>query len=139
MTRTADNKLKFAFVTEESQKISSQVDVDGNGKRSVTFHLAPADYSTFTLTRRNGYSYITLSNVEELEALVQGVGKAYTVSLENLQGNIVQDDPDGDWWIDTPEPDPAPEIFPCRTSCRPYMIVPEITSVRRRMGQKRPC
>lgn len=112
MTRTADNGLEFAFVTEGSQEISSQVDVDGNSKRSVTFHLAPDDYSTFTLTRRNGYSYITLSNVKELKALVEGAGKAYTVSLENLQGNIVQDDPDGDWWIDTPEPPPALDIYP---------------------------
>lgn len=110
MTRTAGNELQFAFVTEESQKISSQVDVDGNGKRFVTFHLAPDDYSTFTLTRRNGYSYITLSNVEALRELTNGAGNAYTVSLENLQGNIVQDDPDGDWWEPGPDP-PAPDIY----------------------------
>lgn len=109
MTRKADNSLEFEFVNEESNNISSQVDVN-NGKRLVTFHLAPADYSTFTLTRRNGYSYLTLSNVKELEALKDGAGKAYTVSLENLQGNIVQDDPDGDWWPPTPEP-PAPDLY----------------------------
>jgi len=109
MTRKADNSLEFKFVNEESNNISSQVDVN-DGKRSVTFHLAPADYSTFTLTRRNGYSYITLSNVKELEALKDGAGKAYTVSLENLQGNIVQDDLDGDWWPPTPEP-PDPDLY----------------------------
>lgn len=107
MTLDAENKLSFDFVEEDSKKISAQVETDEKGKRSVTFHLAPDDYSTFTLTRRNGKAYITLSNVKELKALTEGAGKAYTVSLENLKGNIVQDDTEGDWWNPNPTP---PEV-----------------------------
>lgn len=104
MTRDTENKLSFRFVEEESKKISSQVDMDENGKRSVTFHLQPGDYRTFTLTRRNGKAYITLSNVDSLQQLK--AGNAYTVSLENLKGNIIQDDTDSDWW--QPETDEPP-------------------------------
>lgn len=96
MSRNDANILSFDFVEEESKKISSQVDVDGTGTRSVTFHLEPGDYKTFTLTRRNGRPYLTLSNVEDLVGLEEG--NAYTVSLKNLKANITQDDTDGDWW-----------------------------------------
>lgn len=100
MERTEENELKFWFVTEESKKISSQVDKEGE-KRSVSFHLEPGDYRTFTLVRRNGNSYITISNVEELNDLQAGV--SYTVSLEDLKGNITPDDSDNWWKEPTPE------------------------------------
>lgn len=100
MERTEENELKFRFVTEESKKISSQVDKEGE-KRSVSFHLEPGDYRTFTLVRRNGNSYITISNVEELNDLQAGV--SYTVSLEDLKGNITPDDSDNWWKEPTPE------------------------------------
>lgn len=102
MTRDANNQLIFDFVAEESKKVASQVDKSAPGKQSVTFHLVPGDYSTFTLTRRNGYSYITISNVAELDSLKPG--NSYTVSLDELAGNIVQDDVDDDWW-DEKEPE----------------------------------
>lgn len=109
MTRNTENELTFEFVNEESNRISSQVDVDGANTRSVTFHLKPDNYSTFTLTRRNGYSYITLSNVTELNDLQ--AGKAYTVSLENLRGNIIPEDPDDDWWKPEDMPPPAVNLY----------------------------
>ena len=107
MERSEKNELAFRFVAEESNKISSQVDKEGD-EPSVTFHLEPGDYSTFTLMRRNGYSYITISNVEALKELRSGV--SYTVSLEDLKGNITQDDQD-DWWTDDDEPTPKPYDF----------------------------
>ena len=62
-----------------------------------TFHLAPGDYSTFSLQRQDGYPYITISNVKELGRLE--AGESYTVSLEDLKSNITQDGMD-DYWGD---------------------------------------
>ncbi len=99
------NELEFSFTEKKEEvgdgkkemvKIASQVDVDASGNRSVTFHLYPGDYRTFTLTRRNDYPYITISGVEELMVLEKG--NSYTVSLEALTGNITQDDMDDSWW-----------------------------------------
>lgn len=101
LTLNADNTLAFEFIPEESGKVSAQVSEDGAGNKSVTFHLAPGDYSRFALTRRNGYAYLTISGVNELKDLKGG--KAYIVSLEGLQGNI---EPDDDNWSDPDEPDP---------------------------------
>ena len=97
MKRKEDNTLEFDFVAEDSKKIASSVDKAGDGN-SVTFHLPPGDYQNFSLTRRNGYPYITISNVKELVKLE--AGESYTVSIENLTGNITQDDMDDDWWND---------------------------------------
>lgn len=98
LIRNRDNTLAFEFVTEQSGKVSSQV-FESEGKRAVTFHLAPGDYSRFSLTRRNGYAYLSVTNVDELGDLK--ANKAYTVSLENLQGNITPDE--DDVWIETPD------------------------------------
>ncbi len=105
LTLNEDHTLTFEFVTEQSAKVSSQVFETANGKRAVTFHLAPGDYSRFSLTRRNGYAYLSLTNVDKLKDLQEN--KAYTVSLENLQGNITPDD--DEVWTDKPVPDPVPE------------------------------
>lgn len=102
LTLNDDKTLQFDFVTEQSGKVSSQVFVKGDGKRAVTFHLAPGDYSRFSLTRRNNYAYITISNVDALRELE--ANKAYSISLANLQGNIT---PDDDAWIDEPD---LPEV-----------------------------
>ncbi len=88
------NGLRFRFVEEESRKIIAQAD-KGNDEDSVTFHLAPGDYSTFSLQRQDGYPYITISNVKELGRLE--AGESYTVSLEDLKSNITQDGMD-DYW-----------------------------------------
>ena len=90
------NGLRFRFVEEESRKITAQAD-KGNDEDSVTFHLAPGDYSTFSLQRQDGYPYITISNVKELGRLE--AGESYTVSLEDLKSNITQDGMD-DYWGD---------------------------------------
>ena len=116
MQRNADNTLDFKFTQTFTQinagtgtnanmvKVASHVDVASDGTRSVTFNLAPDDYSTFTLTRRNGYAYITLSGIQ-MEKTEGGntvfkleAGKAYTLSLKDLSGFITQDDADSDWW-----------------------------------------
>lgn len=101
MMRKEDNTLDFEFVTEESAKVAAPV-YQMEGKNAVTFHLADGDYSSFKLTRRNGYSYLTISAVKELKTL--DAGKAYTVSIEKLAGNITQDDWDDNWW-DGDEPE----------------------------------
>lgn len=116
MTRTADNELEFDFTQVPTRinageganatmvKVASHVDVVENGPRSITFNLAPGDYSTFTLTRRNGYAYITLSGIQmegeegKDTGFVLEAGKAYTLSLEDLSGFINWDDADSDWW-----------------------------------------
>lgn len=72
-------------------------------KKAITFHLAPGNYSTFKLTRPNGYGYISLSNVDILKNLRAGDNKL--ISLEELQGNITPDDADDDWW-QWRDPDP---------------------------------
>ena len=91
-----DNRLHFRFVEEESRQITAQVDNEGDEK-SVTFHLAPGDYSTFSLLKRSEYAYITISDVQELGELK--AGESYTVSLEDLKSNITQDGMD-DYWGD---------------------------------------
>lgn len=91
-----DNRLHFRFVEEESRQITAQVDDEGDEK-SVTFHLAPGDYSTFSLLKRSEYAYITISDVQELGELK--AGESYTVSLEDLKSNITQDGMD-DYWGD---------------------------------------
>lgn len=91
-----DNRLYFRFVEEESRQITAQVDDEGDEK-SVTFHLAPGDYSTFSLLKRSEYAYITISDVQELGELK--AGESYTVSLEDLKSNITQDGMD-DYWGD---------------------------------------
>lgn len=101
LTRNEDNTLAFDFVEEESGKVSAQVSDYGEGDKAVTFHLAPGDYSTFALTQRNGYAYLTLAGVNKLSALE--AGHSYIVSLKDLQGNIV---PDDDKWPDPGNPDP---------------------------------
>lgn len=116
MQRNADNTLAFNFAQLPTQinagtgpnaqmvKVASHVDVAPDGTRSVTFNLAPDDYSTFTLTRRNGYAYITLSGIQmeasegESTNFALEAGKAYTLSLKDLSGFITQDDADSDWW-----------------------------------------
>lgn len=95
-----DNRLYFRFVEEESRQITAQVDDEGDEK-SVTFHLAPGDYSTFSLLKRREYAYITISDVQELGELK--AGESYTVSLEDLKSNITPDDGDN-WWDDKDDP-----------------------------------
>lgn len=98
ITLNADNTLAFGFVGEESKKISSGVD-DVNGRRSITFNLDPdMDYSTFSLTHRNGYSYLTIYNVEDLRKGMLKAGETYVLSLKDFIGNINQDYMDDDWW-----------------------------------------
>lgn len=94
------NRLHFRFVEEESRQITSQVDDEG-GEKSVTFHLAPGDYSTFSLLKRSEYAYITISDVQKLGELK--AGESYTVSLEDLKSNITPDDGDN-WWDDKDDP-----------------------------------
>lgn len=94
------NRLHFRFVEEESRQITAQVDDEG-GEKSVTFHLAPGDYSTFSLLKRSEYAYITISDVQELGELK--AGESYTVSLEDLKSNITPDDGDN-WWDDKDDP-----------------------------------
>lgn len=94
------NRLHFRFVEEESRQITAQVDNEGDEK-SVTFHLAPGDYSTFSLLKRSEYAYITISDVQELGELK--AGESYTVSLEDLKSNITPDDGDN-WWDDKDDP-----------------------------------
>ncbi len=103
LTLNEDNTLTHKFVPEGIAKVASQVFETGDGKRAVTYHLAPDDYSRFSLTRRNGYAYLSITNVDELKDLQ--ANEAYTISLENLQGNITPDD--DDVWGDDP---PAPEV-----------------------------
>lgn len=95
-----DNRLYFRFVEEGSRQITAQVDDEGDEK-SVTFHLAPGDYSTFSLLKRSEYAYITISDVQELGELK--AGESYTVSLEDLKSNITPDDGDN-WWDDKDDP-----------------------------------
>lgn len=95
-----NNELTLDFMEEESGKVSAPVyemtTKDGKKLNAVTFHLAPDNYRTFSLTRRNGYGYITISNVEELADLKSN--ESHQVSIENLMGHITQDDDDDDWW-----------------------------------------
>lgn len=105
LTLNTDNTLTFEFVAEQSGKISSQVFVNDDSKRAVTFHLPPGNYSRFSLTRRNGYAYLSITNVDELKELKEN--EPYTISLEKLQGNITPDD-DGEW-ISGPPDVPVPE------------------------------
>lgn len=112
-----DNILSHEFVNEESDKVASLVEViqvaneEGvmEDKRAVTFHLEPGNYSRFKLTRRNGYSYLTISGVNALAEMK--AGDAYTISLEKLKGNVTPDDKDDDWWSERePEPIEAEEF-----------------------------
>ncbi|MBG9213040.1 GLUG motif-containing protein [Bacteroides fragilis] len=100
LIRKADNTLGLEFVPEESGKVTAPVfemTLDGEEKyKAVTFHLAPGDYSTFSLTRRNGYGYITISDVAGLENLQPNT--PYQVSIEKLMGNITQDGNGDGWW-----------------------------------------
>ncbi len=108
LTRKTDNTLDFQFIAEESGKgkVAASTYETATGKqKAVTFHLAPDNYETFSLTRRNGYGYITISNVTGLKQLEANT--SYEVSIEELMGNITQDGDDDDWWDG--EVDPMPE------------------------------
>lgn len=73
-------------------------------KNAIVFYLPPGDYSKVSLVRRFGYPLLswdvpeaTTNDTPSLNNLE--AGKSYTVSLEELQGNITIDD-DDDWWKD---------------------------------------
>lgn len=113
LIRNSDNTLLFEFIPQEdNDKIIASVFDTGeeDGQKAVTFHLAPSDYHTFSLTRRNNYGYITIANVEELKGLEENT--PYRVSIEELLGNITQDDDDeDDWWDGKVDPMPEGKYF----------------------------
>ena len=68
-----------------------------DGSKALVLFLPPGDYSKVSLTRRFGRPLFSWDNVDQLKDLREGV--SYTVSLEELLGNITIDD-DEEWWTD---------------------------------------
>lgn len=75
-------------------------------KNAIVFYLPPGDYSKVSLVRRFGYPLLswdvpasTTTDGNNSSLNILEAGKSYTVSLEELQGNITIDD-DDDWWKD---------------------------------------
>lgn len=106
--------LEFTSVKDENRtliggkktEITKSESEPEDKKNAIVFYLPPGDYSKVSLARRFGYPLLSWdvpastttdgnnSSLNNLEA-----GKSYTVSLEELQGNITIDD-DDDWWKD---------------------------------------
>lgn len=99
--------LEFTSVKDENRAlIGGKKTENTNTENAIVFYLPPGDYSKVSLVRRFGYpllswdvpaSTTTDDNKQSLNKLEEG--KSYTVSLEELQGNINIDD-DDDWWKD---------------------------------------
>lgn len=99
--------LEFTSVKDENRAlIGGKKTENTNTENAIVFYLPPGDYSKVSLVRRFGYpllswdvpaSTTTDDNKQSLNKLEEG--KSYTVSLEELQGNITIDD-DDDWWKD---------------------------------------
>lgn len=99
--------LEFTSVEDENRAlIGGKKTENTDTENAIVFYLPPGDYSKVSLVRRFGYpllswdmpaSTTTDANKPSLNKLE--AGKSYTVSLEDLQGNITIDD-DDDWWKD---------------------------------------
>lgn len=86
-----DNKILIGGKTPEAE--SGEIE----SPKYVVFFLPPGDYSDVSLTRKFGRPLLSWENVDGLYDLQEG--KSYTVSLNDLKGNIIIDD-DDDWWKD---------------------------------------
>lgn len=99
--------FEFTSVKDENRAlIGGKKTENTDTENAIVFYLPPGDYSKVSLVRRFGYPLLSWdvpastttdgnnSSLNNLEA-----GKSYTVSLEDLQGNITIED-DDDWWID---------------------------------------
>lgn len=95
--------LEFTSVEDENRAlIGGKKTENTDTENAIVFYLPPGDYSKVSLVRRFGYPLLSWDvpeattndnpSLNNLEA-----GKSYTVSLEDLQGNITIDD-DDDWW-----------------------------------------
>lgn len=103
-------KFEFRTVKDENRILigGKKITSESESKDAIVFFLPPGDYSQVALTRRFGYPLLSwdvpapdskdtnasTASLNDLEA-----GKSYTVSLEDLKGNIIIED-DDDWWKD---------------------------------------
>lgn len=89
--RQDDNKILIGGKTPEAESSETE------SPKYVVFFLPPGDYSGVSITRKFGRPLLSWENVDGLSNLEKG--KSYTVSLNDLKGNIIIDD-DDDWWKD---------------------------------------
>lgn len=92
--RQDDNKILIGGKTPEAESSETE------SPKYVVFFLPPGDYSGVSITRKFGRPLLSWENVDGLSNLEKG--KSYTVSLNDLKGNIIIDD-DDDWWKDDDE------------------------------------
>lgn len=96
-------KYLFDFQFVKKKDSNDRVLIGGNtiditdGSKALVLFLPPGDYSKVSLTRRFGRPLFSWDNVDQLKDLREGV--SYTVSLEELLGNITIDD-DEEWWTE---------------------------------------
>lgn len=99
---SADESLDFKFF-ESTETLRPGLDrrVTGtsDGEGSVTFYLAPGDYSDMSITYPYGLAYLTLTDIAELENLEANT--AYMLNINPGSGNVDEAD-ENDWW---PDPD----------------------------------
>lgn len=100
--------FKFTSVKDENRALiggkKTEITKSEYKKNAIVFYLPPGDYSKVSLVRRFGYPLLSwdvpASTTTDKPSLNDfKAGKSYTVSLEDLQGNITIDD-DDDWWKD---------------------------------------
>lgn len=97
--------LKFDFITAEDDLLKGQenrVIGTSDEKGSVTFYLAPGDYSNMKITYPYGLPYLIFTDVEGLANLESN--KAYTLTIGAGSGNVEEAD-EGDGWTDPDGPD----------------------------------
>lgn len=101
-------KFEFRTVKDENRILIGGQKITSGNADAIVFFLPPGDYSQVALTRRFGYPLLSwdvpapasigtdasTASLNDLKA-----GTSYTVSLEDLKGNIVIED-DDDWWKD---------------------------------------
>lgn len=110
-------KFEFRTVKDENRILIGGKKI--TSENAIVFFLPPGDYSQVALTRRFGYPLLSwdvpapdptdtnasTASLNDLEA-----GTSYTVSLEDLKGNIIIED-DDDWWKDDDTNDYVGEGF----------------------------
>ncbi|MBO8449260.1 MAG: fimbrillin family protein [Bacteroidetes bacterium] len=101
LTRT-ENELSFSFITSDaSLRPGGRNHVEGqsSGDGSVTFYLAPGDYSNIDITYRYGLAYLSLTDLADLGNLEAGT--SYTLQINPGSGNVDEADEEERW----PDPD----------------------------------
>lgn len=94
----SEESLNFKFFTADSDLLKGQdnrIIGTSDGKGSVTFYLAPGNYSNMNITYSYGVPYLMLTDIADLGNL-EG-NKVYSLTIEPGAGNVEEADEDDGW------------------------------------------